>query len=73
MATWGAHIRIAEAILNADSSLDEKAFLVGNIGPDCGEPYEDRSEFFPSKKVSHWINEDKKIDADKFYDKYKGW
>lgn len=70
MATWGAHIRIAEAILNIDNSLDEKHFLVGNVGPDCGEPNEDWSEFFPPKSVSHWINEDNLIEAEKFYEKY---
>lgn len=70
MATWGAHIRIAEAILNVDCSLDEENFLVGNIGPDCGQPNEDWSEFSPSKSVSHWINEDNIIEAEKYYDKY---
>ncbi|MCQ4925125.1 zinc dependent phospholipase C family protein [Tissierella carlieri] len=70
MATWGAHIRIAETILNANRSLDEKYFLVGNVGPDCGEPNEDWSEFFPSKSVSHWINKDEVIEAEKFYDEY---
>ncbi|MBU5256106.1 zinc dependent phospholipase C family protein [Tissierella praeacuta] len=70
MATWGVHIRIAEAILNAHSSLDEKYFLVGNVGPDCGQPNEDWSEFFPPKSVSHWINEDNFIEAEKFYKKY---
>ncbi|CAK7086360.1 zinc dependent phospholipase C family protein [Tissierella carlieri] len=70
MATWGAHIRIAETILNVDRSLDEKYFLVGNVGPDCGEPNEDWSEFFPSKSVSHWINKDEVIEAEKFYDEY---
>lgn len=70
MATWGVHIRIAEAILNAHSSLDEKYFLVGNVGQDCGQPNEDWSEFFPPKSVSHWINEDNFIEAEKFYKKY---
>ncbi|MBU5427575.1 zinc dependent phospholipase C family protein [Tissierella pigra] len=70
MATWGAHIRIAEVILNQDSSLDEEYFLVGNVGPDCGEPNEDWSEFFPLKSVSHWISEENFIEAEKFYEKY---
>lgn len=70
MATWGAHIRIAEAILKVDSSLDERYFLVGNVGPDCGQPNEDWSEFSPPKLVSHWINEDNIIEAEKFYSKY---
>ncbi len=70
MATWGAHIRIAESILNIDRSLDEECFLVGNVGPDCGEPNKDWSEFFPPKSISHWINEDDIIEAEKFYNEY---
>ena len=70
MATWGVHIRIAESILNIDRSLDEECFLVGNVGPDCGEPNEDWSEFFPSKSISHWINEDDIVEAEKFYNEY---
>ncbi|MFT9493878.1 hypothetical protein [Anaerosolibacter sp.] len=59
MATWGAHIRIAETILKIYIDLDEKSFLIGNVGPDCGEPNKDWSEFSPPKKVSHWTNDEK--------------
>lgn len=70
MATWGAHIRIAEAILGAYSHLHTESFLVGNVGPDCGEPNEDWSAFSPSKAVSHWINDHDNIQADAFYEQY---
>jgi hypothetical protein len=70
MATWGAHIRIAEAILNSGDNLNEEYFLVGNVGPDCGEPNEDWSEFSPPKTVSHWYDDQNIIQAELFYSKY---
>lgn len=41
MATWGAHIRIAENLLNLGFNLDEETFLVGNLAPDCNQANED--------------------------------
>lgn len=70
MATWGAHIRIAEAILEIFKDLDEVSFLVGNVGPDCGMPNEDWSQFSPPKAVSHWMDEAKNIQAEAFYQQY---
>lgn len=70
MATWGAHIRVAENILKLRPDLEEKAFLVGNLGPDCNEANEDWTEFVPPKKVTHWFNENNKIELEKFYNKY---
>lgn len=70
MATWGAHIRIAEEILKVHNNLDVCSFLIGNVGPDCGEPNEDWSEFSPPKTVSHWLNKDNKIDPESFFNKY---
>lgn len=70
MATWGAHIRIAEAILENYNNLDARSFLIGNVGPDCGEPNEDWSEFSPPKTVSHWLNSENSIDSESFFNKY---
>ncbi|MFD3158759.1 zinc dependent phospholipase C family protein (plasmid) [Haloimpatiens sp. FM7330] len=70
MATWITHLRIAENILNLGFKFDEKAFVVGNIGPDSGVPNEDWSNFDPPKKVTHWQGEDHKIKAVEFWDKY---
>jgi len=45
MATWIAHLRIAENILNKGYNFEPKAFVVGNIGPDSGVPNEDWSSW----------------------------
>lgn len=71
MATWIAHMRIAEYFMKKCKSLNCPEFLVGNIGPDCGVPNEDWSAFSPDKSVSHWNTGDgKKIDAEDFKSKY---
>lgn len=70
MATWIAHLRIAENILNKGYNFEPKPFVVGNIGPDSGLPNEDWSNFDPPKKITHWEGEDKKINAQNFWDKY---
>jgi hypothetical protein len=43
---------------------------VGNIGPDSGVPNKDWSNFAPPKIITHWEGEDKKINAQGFWDKY---
>ena len=70
MATWIAHLRIAENILNKGYNFEPKSFVVGNIGPDSGVPNEDWSNFNPPKKITHWEGIDKKINAQDFWDKY---
>lgn len=70
MATWVAHLRIAEEILNKGYSFQPKSFVVGNIGPDSGVPNEDWSNFNPPKKITHWQGENNKINAKSFWDKY---
>jgi hypothetical protein len=70
MATWIAHLRVAEKLLEEFDFLDVKGFLVGNIGPDSGVPNEDWSEFTPPKIISHWYNNEGKIDSEDFRMKY---
>ena len=71
MATWIAHLRIAEHFMSINSDLNNDEFLVGNIGPDCGVPNEDWSEFTPDGKMTHWQTGDKStIDAEGFRDTY---
>ncbi|MGF7056413.1 hypothetical protein [Brassicibacter mesophilus] len=70
MATWGVHIRVAEKLLKMNFDFDKEAFTVGNLGPDCNKANEDWTEFDPPQKVTHWVTEDKKIDADRFFDTY---
>lgn len=69
MATWIAHLRIAENILNRGFKFDKAAFVVGNIGPDAGMPNEDWSEFTPPPGVTHW-KKDKEIMAEDFWNRY---
>lgn len=70
MATWIAHLRVAEKLLEKFDFLDVQSFLVGNIGPDSGVPNEDWSEFSPPKVISHWYSEAGGIDAEDFKVKY---
>lgn len=70
MATWIAHLRIAENILKNMDDLDSIAFILGNVGPDSGVPNEDWSSFNPPKKITHWINKENNIDAERFFDRY---
>lgn len=71
MATWVSHFRIADYFINK-LEVEEKEFIVGNIGPDCGEPNEDWSQFTPPSSVTHWTVSGRKseIDSEAFYDKY---
>ncbi|MGI5899662.1 MAG: zinc dependent phospholipase C family protein [Christensenellales bacterium] len=66
MATWIAHMRVAEYFMNNFHELNNEAFLVGNIGPDCGVPNEDRSAYVPDSEITHWKNEGGAIDAAAF-------
>ena len=71
MASWMVHFRIADALLDEIGGNAEQ-FIVGNIGPDCGEPNEDWSKFTPSTEVSHWNPNRSKgfIMSDEFFDTY---
>ncbi len=75
MATWIAHIKVAERLLEK-IKLDEEMFLAGNIGPDSGVPNEDHSAFTPGKKITHWLDEtlqveyQTKINAENFFDQH---
>lgn len=68
MATWGVHFRIAEEMLKDMTGIDEKYFVIGSIGPDCGAPNEDWSIFNPPSTVTHWTEGSKRnIRAEEFY------
>lgn len=71
MATWVSHFRIADYFINK-LQVEEKEFIVGNIGPDCGEPNEDWSSFTPSSGITHWTKTGSKsdIDSEAFYITY---
>jgi len=72
MATWIAHLRIAENILNTGKPLEKVAFVAGNIAPDAGVPNEDQSSFSPPTNITHLKNDDGIIDAESFFCKYIG-
>lgn len=69
MATWIAHLRIAENLLQMGFEFLPVPFVVGNIGPDSGVPNSDWSVFDPPKKITHWLDERNKINPERFY----GW
>ena len=70
MATWIAHLRVAENLLREGLKVEKKAFVAGNIAPDSGVPKEDRSGFEPSAVITHWKDESGKIKPENFYDRY---
>lgn len=70
MATWLAHMRIAEFFMNTDSQLNCIDFLVGNIAPDCGVPDKYWKKFTPEKHITHWQLNRKEIDAENFKETY---
>jgi Zinc dependent phospholipase C len=69
LATWMAHFRIAENLLDRGLRVSEKEFVVGNIGPDCGLPDPETGIFFPDKIVTHF-KDDGKINPELFLKKY---
>lgn len=70
MASWMVHIRIADLLLNKFKNLEETEFVVGNIAPDSGVPSDDWSYYIPSGKVSHFRDENKKIQIGKYISRY---
>jgi hypothetical protein len=70
MATWVAHFRIAQALLEQGYNFHRQMFLVGNIAPDSGVLSEDRLAYIPDKTVSHWKNADQNIEPERFYQTY---
>jgi len=54
MATWIAHLRIAENLLGRIPGLDPGQFAIGNIAPDSGIPDEYWEKFSPPPDVTHF-------------------
>ncbi|EDL64543.1 hypothetical protein [Bacillus sp. SG-1] len=65
MATWVTHFRITEELLEKDIPVSKVAFLVGNIGPDCGLIGENGKPT-PPKEITHFKVEGK-ISSESFY------
>lgn len=70
MATWIAHLRVAEKILEKKPQVNYECFTVGNIGPDSGVPNEDYSSFDPPRDITHWMEDGENTNAEGFYIKY---
>ena len=72
MASWVTHLMIADGVSKRLPSLDRRGFCVGNIAPDCNVENEDWTEFSPSRKVTHWIQGERKkaADCDAFCEEY---
>jgi hypothetical protein len=54
MATWIAHLRIAENLLASIPGLDPGQFAIGSIAPDAGIPDEKWENFNPPPAVTHF-------------------
>jgi hypothetical protein len=54
MATWIAHLRIAEGLLERIPELDAAQFAIGSIAPDSGVPDEHQEISSPSSEVTHF-------------------
>jgi hypothetical protein len=54
MATWIAHLRIAENLLASIPDLDAGQFAIGNIAPDSGIPDEKWEKFEPPPEITHF-------------------
>lgn len=73
MATWIAHLRIAERLLERIPGLDDEAFAIGSIAPDSGVPNEDWTEFEPPAGITHFHGAEggkKEIEDLRFYREY---
>lgn len=68
MATWLAHLRVAE-LISAELRapwLSEPDFLAGSVAPDCGIAVP--GGFDPPKEVTHWTQRGKgHCDYERFY------
>ena len=58
MATWLAHLRIAENLLGRIEGLDAGQFAIGSVAPDMGVPDEKWETFSPPPKVTHFKRSD---------------
>lgn len=58
MATWIAHLRLAENLLGLIDGLDVPMFAIGNVAPDSGIPDEKWEKFDPPTIVTHFQNSD---------------
>lgn len=58
MATWIAHLRIAENLLARIPGLDAAQFAIGNVAPDSGIPDKKWEKFSPPPEITHFKRSD---------------
>jgi hypothetical protein len=72
MATWMAHLRVAEKLLPHWPDLDPGQFAYGSLAPDFGKPLGE-GKFYPPKDISHYYLriDDRSVFQDlRFYREY---
>jgi hypothetical protein len=74
LATWLAHLRIAEKVKERIPGISMPYLMIGSIAPDSGYPDETFRNYDPPKEITHFTlkeeGDKKKIDLDAFYEKY---
>ncbi len=73
MATWLAHLRIADYFINNIDWLNASEFTVGSVAPDCGYGEKDSfGDFIPPPSITHWTETGRKVDCryKDFYETY---
>ncbi len=64
MATWVTHLMVADGVMEKMPFLCKHEFFVGNIAPDCNVENEDWTCFTPSREVTHWMGNKRKVASD---------
>jgi hypothetical protein len=73
LATWLAHLRIAEKVKERIPGIILPYLMIGSIAPDSGVPDETYRNYNPPKEITHFSTkeEDKRfIDLESFFEKY---
>lgn len=73
LATWLAHLRIAQKVKERIPGIILPYLMIGSIAPDSGIPDESFRNYDPPKEITHFssIEEGKRnIDLDVFFEKY---
>ncbi|MDF2841150.1 MAG: hypothetical protein K0Q99_1922 [Clostridia bacterium] len=73
LATWLAHLRIAEKVKERIPGIILPYLMIGSIAPDSGTPDETYRNYNPPKEITHFSSkEDEKsfIDLEAFFEKY---
>lgn len=70
MATWIAHLQIADNLLKYGFDLEREPFLIGSLAPDASL-LNSQNEWHPSKKITHFFDdENQNIQPEDFYYHY---